>query len=88
MRHPFPAGLAQAAAIALSAALIWLLQATASDYVVTLLALLFLNAALAVSLTLANGLTGLFSLGRPAFMTIGAYVVAVLTFPAARKGSG
>ena len=55
MQGPLPAGLAQAAAIAFSAAFIWLLQATASDYAVTLLAVLFLNAALAVSLTLTNG---------------------------------
>lgn len=58
-----------------------------SDYVVTLAALLFVNTALAVSLTLTNGLTGLFSLGHPAFMTIGAYVAAILTFPVARKGT-
>jgi len=87
MQRPLPAGMAQAIAVALSAAFIWLLQGAASDYVLTLLAVLFLNAALAVSLTLANGLTGLFSLGHPAFMTIGAYVAAILTFPAARKGA-
>lgn len=79
--------LAPAVAIALGAAAVWLVQASASDYLVTLLALLFLNSALAVSLTLSNGLTGLFSLGHPAFMTIGAYVAAILTFPARRKGS-
>jgi branched-chain amino acid transport system permease protein len=85
--RPLPRGLAQAAAIVLAVALVWLAQRASSDYVATLLAVLFLNAALAVSLTLCNGLTGLFSLGHPAFMTIGAYVAAVLTFPAARKGS-
>lgn len=58
-----------------------------SSYVVTLLALLFINAALAVSLTLTNGLTGLFSLGHPAFMTIGAYAAAILTFSVRRKGT-
>jgi branched-chain amino acid transport system permease protein len=40
---------------------------------------------LAVSLTFANGLTGLFSLGHPAFMMVGGYTAAVLTFPANRK---
>jgi len=79
--------LASAGAIVLGAILVWLVQNTASDYVVTLLAVLFLNAALAVSLTLTNGLAGLFSLGHPAFMTIGAYVAAILTFPAGRKES-
>jgi branched-chain amino acid transport system permease protein len=41
---------------------------------------------LAVSLQITNGLTGLFSLGHPAFMTIGAYLAAILTYPARRKG--
>jgi branched-chain amino acid transport system permease protein len=39
-----------------------------------------------VSLQVTNGLTGLFSLGHPAFMTIGAYVAAILTYPTQRKG--
>lgn len=78
-------GAASAVAIAVVAAAVWLIEATADSYLVTLLAVLFLNAALAVSLTLSNGLTGLFSLGHPAFMTIGAYVAAILTFPAERK---
>ena len=56
-------------------------------YAVTLLALLLINAALAVSLTVSNGLSGLFSLGHPAFMTIGAYCAAILTFPATRKST-
>ncbi|MDX1607373.1 MAG: hypothetical protein R3202_14370, partial [Candidatus Competibacterales bacterium] len=41
---------------------------------------------LAVSLSFSNGLTGLFSLGHPAFMMVGGYVAAILTFPASRKG--
>jgi branched-chain amino acid transport system permease protein len=72
-------------AVLLAAALVWLAQATLSAYVLTLLAILLLNAGLAVSLTLTNGLAGLFSLGHPAFMTIGAYAAAILTFPAGRK---
>ena len=36
---------------------------------------------LAVSLNLLNGFTGLFSLGQAGFMTIGAYVYAILTIP-------
>lgn len=74
-------------AIAAGAALVWLAQATLSAYVLTLVAILLLNAGLAVSLTLTNGLAGLFSLGHPAFMTIGAYAAAILTFPAGRKGT-
>jgi branched-chain amino acid transport system permease protein len=74
-----------AAAIGLAAVLVGFAQLAFSDYVLTLLAVLFLNTALAVSLALTNGLAGLFSLGHPAFMTIGAYVAAILTFPERRK---
>jgi branched-chain amino acid transport system permease protein len=74
-------------ALAAAAALVGIAQTSLSAYIVTLLAVLFLNAGLAVSLTLTNGLAGLFSLGHPAFMTIGAYVAAILTFPASRKGT-
>lgn len=73
-------------AVAIGAGAVWLVQLYASSYVVTLAAIMFVNAALAVSLTLSNGMTGLFSLGHPAFMTIGAYVAAILTFPLQRKG--
>lgn len=90
--HPAVAGLPTAGAqapwlvlAALLAAGVFVLQNAVSDYALTLAALLCLNIALAVSLTLTNGLTGLFSLGHPAFMTIGAYVSAVLTYPVARK---
>jgi len=57
-----------------------------SAYAVTLVSLVLLNVALAVSLQLTNGLTGLFSLGHPAFMTVGGYVAAILTYPVRRKG--
>ena len=82
---PFRAFVFSTATIAVAAVGVWLAQSTFSDYLTTLLAVLFLNAALAVSLNLTNGLTGLFSLGHPAFMTIGAYVAAILTFPERRK---
>lgn len=75
------------ALVAAAAALVWFGASVSSDYVVTLTALLFVNATLAVSLTMTNGLAGLFSLGHPAFMTIGAYVAAILTFPVARKST-
>ncbi len=41
----------------------------------------------AVSMNLLNGFTGLFSLGQAGFMLIGAYTYAVLTIPAADRGS-
>lgn len=88
---PTPGSLAgplrAAIAIALAALLLWLLMRGASPYLTTLVAIMFVNAALAVSLTLTNGMTGMFSLGHPAFMTIGAYVAAILTFPSRRKAS-
>src|SRR5699024_11152768 len=40
---------------------------------------------LAVSLNITNGFTGLFSLGHPAFMAVGAYVCAILTMDPASK---
>ena len=86
MNGPAGRGAVTIMAIALGAAAVFAVESVASPYMVTLLALLFLNAALAVSLTVSNGLTGIFSLGHPAFMTIGAYVAAILTFPASRKG--
>ena len=39
----------------------------------------------AVSMNLLNGFTGLFSLGHAGFMAIGAYCVALLTIPVAKK---
>lgn len=86
MQGPTARAAASLAALALCAALVFAVEAAASPFLLTLLAILFLNAALAVSLTVSNGLTGLFSLGHPAFMTIGAYVAAILTFPVGRKG--
>ena len=77
--------LAGAALLVAAMAGVYGAQGFFSAYVVTLLALLFLNIALAVSLNITNGLAGLFSLGHPAFMTLGAYVAAVLTYPPGRK---
>ena len=73
--------------IAAASVALWLVTAGASAYLTTLVAVMFINAALAVSLTFTNGMTGMFSLGHPAFMTIGAYVAAILTFPSRRKAS-
>ena len=66
---------------------LWFFSGQASAYGLTLAALVCLNITLAVSMQLTNGLTGLFSLGHPAFMMIGAYVAAVLSYPVARKAT-
>lgn len=85
--RPAVAGMRLAAMALLILGGLWLYTGMASGYGVTLAALVCLNITLAVSLQLTNGLTGLFSLGHPAFMTIGAYVAAVLGYPVARKST-
>jgi branched-chain amino acid transport system permease protein len=62
------------------------LEAFGSGYLQTLAALTLINTMLAVSLTMTNGFTGLFSLGHPAFMTLGAYVAVMFTYPVGRRG--
>lgn len=54
-------------------------------YVSSILQVAGLLTILAVSLNLTNGFAGVLSLAHPGFMTIGAYVAAILTLPAARK---
>jgi len=48
---------------------------------------LAINIILVVSLNLANGFTGLFSLGHVGFMAIGAYAASILTLPVILKAS-
>lgn len=62
------------------------LEAFGSGYLKTLAALTLINTMLAVSLTMTNGFTGLFSLGHPAFMTLGAYAAVMFTYPVGRRG--
>ncbi len=71
---------------ALGAGLVAFVDIRLSDYMATLAAITLVNVMLASSLALTNGLTGLFSLGHPAFMTVGGYVAAILVFPVQRKG--
>lgn len=61
-------------------------EANLTGYGRTVIGFAGIYAMLAVSLSFSNGLTGLFSLGHPAFMLVGGYVAAILTFPASRKG--
>lgn len=65
--------------------LVWLLSASFSNYVTSIVSFVFLNMILAVSLNITNGFTGLFSLGHPAFMSVGGYAAAILVMPVARK---
>ena len=52
---------------------------------VTILQKSAIFALVAVSMNLVNGFTGLFSLGQAGFMSIGAYVTAILTIPLASR---
>ena len=67
------------------AILVFVLRITMNDYILSIVCFAGINIILAVSLNLTNGFTGLFSLGHPAFMAVGGYVAAILTFPVARK---
>jgi branched-chain amino acid transport system permease protein len=58
-----------------------------NDYVVKVIMLIGMNVILAVSLALASGFTGVFSLGQIGFMAIGAYASALLTIPPVAKSS-
>ena len=74
-----------AAAACVGAVLVWLARHNLDPYTLTIIQFAGLNVILAVSLNITNGFVGLFSLGHPAFMTIGGYVTALLVMPAARK---
>ena len=61
-------------------ALTALMQAVLDDYLLMLAAFVGIFIILAVSLNFTNGFAGLFSLGHPAFMAVGGYTSALLTF--------
>ena len=56
-----------------------------NDYILSIVTFVGIYIILALSLNITNGFTGLFSLGHPAFMAIGGYTTALLTFPVKRK---
>ena len=62
-----------------------LMENTANDYILAIVSFTGINIILAVSLNLTNGFAGLFSLGHPAFMAIGGYTTALLTFSLEKK---
>ncbi|MEJ5229539.1 MAG: branched-chain amino acid ABC transporter permease [Pseudothermotoga sp.] len=65
--------------------LLFMANKMASEYVILILNLMAINIIFAVSLTLINGITGIFSLGHAGFIAIGAYVATLLTLPVAQK---
>ena len=74
-------------AAAIGAVLVYLSEANLNPYLLSIIQFIGINIILAVSLNVTNGFIGLFSLGHPAFMTIGGYVTAILVIPAERKAA-
>ena len=81
-RAPLLAALAAALA---GGVVVYAASAALNPYLLSIVAFGGINIILAVSLNITNGFTGLFSLGHPAFMTIGGYVTAIMTILPARK---
>ena len=69
------------AAIGALALFLWYAEGSFNGYRMQLLILIAINTVVAVSLTMANGFTGVFSLGQVGFMAIGAYTGALLNLP-------
>ena len=61
-------------AAGLLALFLWYASSSFNDYRLQLVILVAINACIAVSLTMTNGFTGVFSLGQIGFLAIGAYV--------------
>lgn len=74
-----------ALAALVGAVLVFAAEASLDPYVLSIIQFAGITVILAVSLNITNGFVGLFSLGHPAFMTIGGYVTALFVMPSARK---
>ena len=72
-------------AVLAGAVLVYGASLTLNDYLLSIVAFVGINIILAVSLNITNGFTGLFSLGHPAFMTVGGYVTAIMSLEPKRK---
>ena len=64
---------------------VWMAQAQLNPFYLQILGLLGINIIATVSLNFAAGFGGMFSLGHPAFMALGGYTAAILTYPVAMK---
>ena len=71
--------------LAALAGLLFCIDGNASNYIVRITRLCAINIVLALSMNLVQGFTGIFSLGHAGFMAVGAYTVALLTIPVAKK---
>jgi branched-chain amino acid transport system permease protein len=72
-------------AILILAGFLWFAQDTFTSYRQQLVVLIAINTIVAVSLTMASGFTGVFSLGQVGFMAIAAYVGALISLPLSWK---
>jgi branched-chain amino acid transport system permease protein len=84
MSRPTLATLAGLVVLALA---VWTAQAQLNPFYLQILGLLGINIIATVSLNFAAGFGGMFSLGHPAFMALGGYTAAILTYPVAMKAS-
>ena len=57
-----------------------------SDYYMQVINLALINGLMAMSLNVVNGITGQFCLGHAGFMSIGAYISAMMTIPLVQNG--
>ncbi len=71
--------------LALIAAATWAAPYVLNDYYVRVIIVMCINAILVASLSIANGFTGVFSLGHVGFVAVGAYASGILSLPAAAK---
>ena len=69
------------AALGALALFLWYAESNFNGYRMQLVILIAINTVVAVSLTMANGFTGVFSLGQVGFMAIGAYTGALINLP-------
>ncbi|HVO02869.1 MAG TPA: branched-chain amino acid ABC transporter permease [Candidatus Cybelea sp.] len=74
-------------AIAVMAAFSFTAPAMMNDYFVRIITVMCINAMLVISMGLANGFTGVFSLGHMGFVAVGAYVSGVLALSDQAKAS-
>lgn len=72
---------------ALASALIFAATRSFYPYVLSIIGFAGITVILAVSLNITNGFIGLFSLGHPAFMTLGGYLSAILAMAPERKAA-
>jgi len=87
MRRDRSTAIVSLAAIGITFLVLWLLHSFGGYYIERIVIGIGINLILVISLNLANGFTGLFSLGHIGFMAIGAYASAILTLPLSLKST-